>query len=81
MDQKKEFEYRKKAREVEEFRQSQSQRRQLINQALRDRKHLESEKVRRTKKVTVILFRCKKSSLVVSSRAMKWSCERSMRQP
>ena len=51
LEQKKEFESRKKAKEVEEFRQTQSQRRQLINQALRDRKQHESEKVRRIKKV------------------------------
>lgn len=62
LDQKKEFESRKKAREVEEFRQSQHQRRALINQALKDRKQLESEKVRRTKKVPVTPPRWKKNS-------------------
>lgn len=62
LDQKKEFESRKKAREVEEFRHSQHQRRVLINQALRDRKQLESEKVRRTKKVLPSQSRSKKNS-------------------
>jgi hypothetical protein len=36
---------------VEEYRLSQSRRLELINQAMRDRKQLESEKVRRIKKV------------------------------
>ena len=62
IDQRREFESRKKAREVEEFRQSQHQRRVLINQALKDRKQLESEKVRRTTKVRVPVARWRRSS-------------------
>ena len=53
VDQRREFESRKKAKEVEDFRMSQSRRLELINQAMRDRKLLESEKVRRVKRVLV----------------------------
>ena len=57
LEQKREFESRKKQREVEDFRESQCQRRQLINQALKDRKHHDSDKVRRLKKVVILPLR------------------------
>jgi hypothetical protein len=51
LEQKNEFEVRKKAKEVEDFRTTHTRRLHLINQSVRDRKLMESEKVRRIKRL------------------------------
>ena len=48
------FEERKKAKEVEEYRMTTNRRLHLIYQSVRDRKMMESEKVRQLKKVILL---------------------------
>ena len=50
------FELKKKAKEVQDFRTSNSRRLNLIYQSVRDRKMSESEKLRQSKKVFNILY-------------------------
>lgn len=55
LNQKKIFEERKKAKEVEDYRMTANRRLSLIYQSVRDRKLMESEKVRQVKKVHIKL--------------------------
>ena len=60
------FELKKKAKEVQDFRTSNSRRLNLIYQSVRDRKMSESEKLRQSKKVFNILYQMDEEVLMLT---------------